>query len=84
MIVRVIKREGDASKPDTVETETSLTIGRSYECEVCKSLSDREVSYVTEYMKKHGSKKTLIRILNGKIFKHYIIPDDPIDDELPF
>ena len=59
-------------------------VGRSYECEVCKSLSDREVSYVTEYMKKHGSKKTLIRILNGKIFKHYIIPDDPIDDELPF
>ncbi|MCR4719342.1 MAG: hypothetical protein K5768_06910 [Firmicutes bacterium] len=33
MIVRVIKREGDTSKPDNIETDTAFAIGDRFEME---------------------------------------------------
>ena len=59
-------------------------VGRSYECEICGSISDSTINYVKEYAKKHGSKKTITGLLKGTVFKHYKAAPEPFDDDLPF
>lgn len=60
-------------------------VGRSYECEVCQPLSNGAANYVKEYVEKHGSKKAIISILKGRIFKNCNKKQrEAIDNELPF
>ncbi|MCR4719345.1 MAG: hypothetical protein K5768_06925 [Firmicutes bacterium] len=59
-------------------------VGRSYECEICGSISDSTINYVKKYAKKHGSKKTITGLLKGTVFKHYKADPELFDDDLPF
>lgn len=42
-------------------------VGRSYECCVCRGLSDSEVHRISEYARKHGTKKTLLKALYNSL-----------------
>lgn len=60
-------------------------VGRSYECEVCQQLSNGAANYVKEFVEKHGSRKAIIGILKGRIFKNCNTRQrEAIDNELPF
>ena len=58
-------------------------VGRSYECPVCQCYSDRTVHKISEYAIKHGSKKTILKLLTDEDFNKQIF-EDPYADELPF
>ena len=50
-------------------------VGKSFECEVCQEYADEVISSVKNHARKHGTKDTLLKLLNNKFF---------IDDDLPF
>ena len=58
-------------------------VGRSYECPVCQEYPDKAVHKISEYAIKHGSKKTIMKLLKDDAFNERI-SEDPYADELPF
>ena len=50
-------------------------VGKSFECEVCQEYADEVISSVKSYARKHGTKDTLLKLLNNEFFK---------EDDLPF
>ena len=50
-------------------------VGKSFECEVCQEYADEVISSVKNYARKHGTKDTLLKLLNNEFFK---------EDDLPF
>ncbi len=50
-------------------------VGKSFECEVCQEYADYAIPAVSRYAKKHGTKDTLLKLLNNEFFK---------EDDLPF
>jgi len=54
---------------------------RSYECEVCQAYSDNAVRQIRDYARKHGAKKTLLKVLNDEFIKDESLD---LDEELPF
>lgn len=61
--------------------------GRSYECEVCQTYSDAAVREIRDSARKRGTKKTLLKVLNGKFFKDSdpeLYEEYAYEDELPF
>jgi len=58
---------------------------QSYECEVCQGYSDSAVRQIRDYARKRGTKKVLLKVLNGKFFKpEYIDNGKDYDEDLPF
>ena len=61
--------------------------GRSYECEACQMYSDVAVRKIRDSGRKRGTKKTLLKVLNGKFFKDSdseLYEEYTYEDELPF
>ena len=58
-------------------------VGSSYECAVCQEYSDRAVHKIRDYAIKHGSKKTILKLLTDDAFNEKI-SEYPYDDELTF
>ena len=42
----------------------------SFECEICQEYSDEFLCTIMDYSKKHGAKKTLLKLIKGKLFKN--------------
>ena len=45
-------------------------VGKSFECEICQEYSDEFLCTIMDYSKKHGAKKTLLKLIKGKLFKN--------------
>lgn len=41
-------------------------IGRNYECHVCREYDNRTAYNISKYHEKHGSKKTIMKVLKGE------------------
>ena len=50
-------------------------VGKSFECEVCQEYADHAIPAVSRYARRHGTKDTLLKLLNNEFFK---------EDDLPF
>ena len=50
-------------------------VGKSFECEICQEYTDFAVPAIKDHARKHGTKDTLLKLLNNELFKQ---------DELPF
>lgn len=61
-------------------------LGKSYECEVCQGYSDKAVRKIRDYARKRGTKKALLKVLNGKFFKEEDFQNNEENyyDDLPF
>lgn len=45
-------------------------VGKSFECEICQEYSGEFLCTIMDYSKKHGAKKTLLKLIKGKLFKN--------------
>lgn len=61
-------------------------VSKSCECEVCQLYTDKAVRKIRDYARKKGTKKTLLKVLNGEFFKEedYQTDEENSYEDLPF